>query len=238
MAIFIGTSGFFYLHWRERFYPKNAKQPEWLSYYAELFDTVELNVSFYRLPSANAFQVWYDETPEDFSFSLKGSRYITHTKKLHDPEDAVKVFFDRAKILKDKLSVVLWQFSSSFETSPERLKKFLEILQRYGCRHAFEFRDESWFTDEIYGILKRYNAALVISDSPFFPKADVRTADFSYIRLHGAAELHSSEYFRKELKSWAEKVNNLAKKGDVYIYFNNDVNAYAVKNALEMKELL
>ena len=238
MAILIGTSGFSYRHWLQKFYPLDIEQSGRLSYYAKFFNTVELNVSFYRLPSENAFKKWYDNTPSDFKFALKGSRYITHTKKLFSSENSLKLFFERAKILGEKLSAVLWQFPQNFESNPERLKDFLKILQKYKCRHAFEFRHESWVSDEIYDILRKYNAALVITDSPIFPKVEARTADFSYIRFHGGKELYLSEYSQKELDVWAEKISKWRERGDVYAYFNNDANAYAVKNALELKKLL
>ncbi|RJO61912.1 DUF72 domain-containing protein [candidate division WS5 bacterium] len=238
MAIYIGTSGFSYHHWAEKFYPKSLRQSDWLSFYSKRFGSVELNVSFYRLPSEGSFKKWHSSTPEGFRFAVKGSRYITHTKRLLATDESVKIFFERAKNLREKLSVVLWQLPPSFKADPERLEDFLKILKKYRYRNAFEFRDESWFTDEVYAILKKYNAALVISDSPDFPKEEVYTCDFSYLRFHGGKYLYSSKYAPKEMKEFGKKIERLAQRGDVYAYFNNDANAYAVKNALELKGLL
>lgn len=238
MAIYVGTSGFSYHHWAEKFYPKNIKQSEWLSFYCKHFNSVELNVSFYRLPTEGAFKKWHDDTPPGFRFAVKGSRYITHTKRLLATDDAVKTFFERAKTLGGKLAVVLWQLPPSFEADFDRLENFLKLLKKYEHRNAFEFRNKSWFRDDIYKILKKYNSALVVSDSPDFPWEEVITSDFSYFRFHGGKYLYSSKYAPKEIKEFSEKIERLLKKGDVYAYFNNDANAYAAKNALELKGLL
>ncbi len=236
MAIFIGTSGFSYHHWTEKFYPKVVKQSDWLAYYAEHFNTVEINSSFYRLPNEKVFSSWYDKTPGDFSFSVKGSRYITHTKRLLVEKDSVNLFMERAESLGSKLKVVLWQFPPGFKVNPKRLERFLKLLKIYKCRFAFEFRHESWLGEPIYKILRAYNAALAIADSPHFPKTEIQTADFSYIRFHGGKYLYSSKYSPGEMKDWSKKIEKLSKKGNVFAYFNNDANAFAVKNALEMKE--
>ena len=235
MAIYIGTSGFSYHHWAEKFYPRGIKQPDWLGYYAGYFNSVEINSSFYRLPNENILKSWYDKTPDDFIFSVKGSRYIAHVKKLLVNQDSVDLFMDRANGLGKKLKVVLWQFPPNFEANSERLENFLKLLKSRKCRFAFEFRHESWCRNEIYEILKCHNAALVLADSPDFPKTEIQTADFSYIRFHGGKHLYDSKYSPKEMKDWSRKIGKLAEKGDVFAYFNNDANAYAVKNALELK---
>lgn len=238
MARLIGTSGFSYRHWVEKFYPKEIRQSKRLEYYARFFDTVEINTSFYRLPSESVLDSWRQSTPDNFVFSIKGSRYITHTKRLLVEKESVNIFMQRVKGLQNKLKVVLWQFPPNFRSNPKRLVDFLNLLKRYDCRFAFEFRHESWFCDDIYEVLRKYNVALVISDSPDFPKKEVITADFVYIRLHGGIEPYISEYSQKELMSWAEKIQKWAEKGDIFTYFNNDTNAFAVKNALKMKKYL
>ena len=235
MGIYIGTSGFSYHHWAEKFYPKGIKQSDWLTYYAKYFQSVEINSSFYRLPNENVLKSWYDKTPDDFIFSVKGSRYITHTKRLLVGQDSVDLFMNRADGLGKKLKVVLWQLPPNFEADSESLESFLKLLKSHKCRFAFEFRHESWFSEPIYRILRAYNAALVIADSPHFPKTEIQTADFSYIRFHGGKYLYDSKYSPKEMKHWSKKIGNLARSGDVFAYFNNDANAYAVKNALELK---
>lgn len=238
MAIFVGTSGFSYHHWVKKFYPKEIKQASWLEYYARFFNTVEINSSFYRLPNEKVLEFWRERTPESFIFSIKGSRYITHTKRLLANQNSVDLFMQRAGGLKGKLKIVLWQFPPRFKADSERLRNFFRLLKPYSYRFAFEFRDESWFSAEIYEILRENNAALVLADSPDFPKKEIQTADFSYIRLHGGKYLYSSNYSPEEMKKWSEKIGRLAEKGDVFAYFNNDANAYAVKNALEIKKNL
>lgn len=237
--VFIGTSGYIYGHWRRVFYPEDLPSYKWLEHYTKFFKTVELNVTFYRLPQESAFKSWYKRTPEDFVFVLKGSRFITHIKKLHGVKQPVKLFFDRASLLKEKLGVVLWQLPPSWKKNIERLGNFLKIISRYKVRQAFEFRHESWFSHDVYKLLKKYNVALCLADSPYYPKVEKVTADFIYIRFHGGKILYGSCYSKKEMQEWSRKIKKWAKKGfDVYAYFNNDALGYAVENAKELKKLL
>jgi uncharacterized protein YecE (DUF72 family) len=236
---YIGTSGYTYDHWRGVFYPEDLASYKWLEYYMKFFKTVELNVTFYRLPQESVFKSWCKRTPKDFIFVLKGSRFITHVKKLHGTKEAVKLFFNRASLLKEKLGVVLWQLPPSWKKNVERLESFLKVVSHYKVRQVFEFRHESWFCDEVYKLLKKYKVALCIADSPEFPTAEVVTADFIYIRFHGGKILYGSRYSRKEMQEWAKKIKAWTKKGlDVYAYFNNDASGYAVENARELKKLL
>ncbi len=238
--IFVGTSGYSYQHWRGIFYPEDLPEREWLEYYAKHFNTVELNVSFYRLPKKEVFKGWRKRTPKDFIFSVKGSRFITHIKKLKDCEEPLETFFKNALGLKEKLKVVLWQLPARFKVSPERLTDFCKILKKKyskNIHHAFEFRDESWFCDEICEILKKYNFGLVIAHSRQWPVKEIITADFVYLRFHGGEELYGSEYSSKELCAWAEKVKKWRPEV-VYSYFNNDARGFAVKNAKEFQTLL
>lgn len=249
MRIHIGTSGYNYDHWQGVFYPEDLAQNKWLEFYVKHFKTVELNVTFYRLPQESAFKSWHRRTPADFLFVLKGSRFISHIKKLRDVKEATELFFKRAKLLKEKLSVVLWQFPSQFKLKTQnskliknnldKFKTFLKLLTRYKIRQAFEFRDESWFCDEIYDLLRKYNYALVFADSPRYPLVEKITADFVYVRFHGSKELFSSNYTKSELRNWAKKIKRWQKqKLDIFCYFNNDAQGYAVKNAKELCFLL
>ncbi|MCL5093995.1 MAG: DUF72 domain-containing protein [Patescibacteria group bacterium] len=238
MTIQIGTSGFSYEDWAQKFYPAELPKTKWLEYYAQNFNTVELNSPFYRLPSEKSFQKWHKETPAGFHFAVKGNRYLTHVKRLKNSEDSINLFFKRALNLKEKLDVVLWQLPPNFKANAERLEKFLFEAKRFKICQAIEFRDQSWFKEPIYKILKKYNVSAVIADSPLLPKIEILTADFIYIRFHGAKILYSSNYSDKELQEWAYKIKAWSKNRDVFIYFNNDYNAYAVKNALYLKQLL
>ncbi len=236
--IYIGTSGYSYQHWKDIFYPEDVKQNKWLEYYSQHFNTVELNVTFYRLPGEKIFSGWYERTPKDFLFVVKGSRYITHIKKLNDCKDPLNLLMSRAELLKEKLGVILWQLSPSFKIDIEKLEKFLIISSNLKvCRQAFEFRHQSWFCKEVYDLLKKYNVALCIADSSRWPQSEEITADFVYLRFHGGKELYGSEYSDRELKVWAEKIKRWQKTKDIYVYFNNDAHGYAVENAKTLKKL-
>ncbi len=232
--VYIGTSGYSYPHWSDGvFYPSGLPQSKWLEFYAENFNTVELNVTFYRLPAKKVFEGWYGRTPKDFLFVVKGSRFITHIKRLKNIEEPLNLFFGRASALKEKLGMILWQLPPSLKEDTKRLEQFLKLLKAQSkSRYTFEFRNQSWFTEEIYKILKKYNAALCIADSPSFPKEEVVTADFVYVRFHGGTELYGSNYSDKELSNWAQKIKKWTKQNlDVYCYFNNDAYGYAIANA-------
>lgn len=237
----IGTSGFNYRHWRGVLYPKGLPQSKWLERYNDVFDSVELNVSFYRLPNKKTFTSWRDRTADDFTFALKGSRFITHVKRLSDSEEPVKRFFDYAGALGPKLEVVLWQLPPSMKKDGERLSSFCELLNREAAhvRHCFEFRNEEWFDEGIYGILREHGLGLCIADSPKRKSPKVITSDFIYLRFHGGRRLYASEYTGEELKRWVEWSRGAIEEGkDLYAYFNNDALGFAVKNALTFRETL
>lgn len=249
--VYIGTSGYLYNHWYGVFYPEGLTKNEWLEYYTRFFDTVELNVTFYRLPQETAFKNWHKRTPKDFLFTIKGWRFITHIKKLGDIKEALGLFFARAKILKEKLATVLWQFPPNFKADPQKLENFCKLIKKYNVRQSFEFRDESWFCEDIYQILEKHNYALVICDYPFelvtnkIKKTKRRlikvpeTADFIYLRRHGATALYSSNYSNNQLKEDADQIKKwLKEKRDVYVYFNNDAHGFAVKNAQTLKKMV
>jgi uncharacterized protein YecE (DUF72 family) len=234
----IGCSGFNYPHWKKIFYPEGLPQKRWLGHYQTLFSTVELNVTFYRLPLASSFERWHKTTPDDFTFAIKGSRYITHLKRLLEPEEPLKLFFERAKPMKKKLKVVLWQFPPNFQINLERLGNFLKLIGKYSVKHTFEFRHESWLTDEVITICKEHNVSMCMADSPDFIFNLPVTSDFVYIRRHGTKG-HDGDYSTEFLKQDAARIKEYMKKGkDVFIYFNNDAYGYAPKNALELKKML
>jgi len=238
--LFIGTSGYNYADWVRVFYPRALSKKEWLSFYSQHFNTVEINATFYHSFKRNVFENWYKQTPLNFSFSIKGSRYITHIKRIKNVQNEVENFFESVQGLKEKLSVILWQFPSSFRLTDEigeRLSKFLIDLPK-NTRHAFEFRHSSWFNDDIYQLLDKNKTGFVINETKAFSVAEKVTSDFAYIRFHGPQSLYSSLYSDEELKVWAEKIRGYLKTHDVYCYFNNDVSGFAVKNALFLKKLL
>lgn len=242
--VLIGTSGYSYLHWWNGvFYPLDVPQRRWLEFYAQSFDTVELNVSFYRLPKREAFESWHDRTPENFVFAIKGSRFITHVKKLKNCQEPLALFFDHADGLKEKLKVVLWQLPARLHVDTERLKDFCNMLKESetppNTRHAFEFRHESWFDDSVYDILKKYNFSLCVAHSNRWPCEEVTTTDLVYLRFHGGEILYGSNYAEEELQEWAGKARKWLEEGrDIYAYFNNDAYGYAVFNAGRFRELI
>ena len=234
----IGTSGWYYDDWRHRFYPSKLPKPKWLEFYASQFDTVELNNSFYRLPSEKVFANWRNSTPADFSFAVKASRFITHVKRLKDVEEPVATFMGRAKILGDKLGPILYQLPPNMHRDDERLEAFLAILPR-GLKHVIEFRHESWLGEEVFNILRRHNTGLCVFDMPSLQCPLVATTDFAYIRFHGSEGLYSSCYSGEELADWAKRLTNLAATlKEIYIYFNNDIGGYAVDNAGTIRRYL
>ena len=235
---FIGTSGWHYDDWRGRFYPRKLPKAKWLGFYARHFPTVELNNSFYRLPSENAFTNWYDSSPADFAFAVKVSRFITHIKRLKNSEEAVDNFVKRAIILDEKLGPLLYQLPPSLHRNDETLESFLSSLPR-GMRHVIEFRHQSWLAERVFEIMHQHNAGLCVFDMPSLDCPLVATADFAYIRFHGSGALYSSCYSDEELADWAKKLADLGKNlKTVYVYFNNDVEGFAVNNAVALRDYL
>ncbi len=229
--IHIGTSGWSYNHWSGKFYPEEMKKDQWLSYYSKEFDTVEINSSFYHLPKFQTFVNWNKKTGKSFVFSVKASRYITHIKRLIDCREAVSRLFKAAEGLREKSGPFLFQLPPNLKKDKAVLKNFLKILPK-NYKFAFEFRNESWFTQEIYSLLEDFKCAVVISSSPRFPYAEKFTSNLCYIRMHGSQSLYSSCYSREELKTVAALIKkNLNKNIENYVYFNNDAQAYAIQNA-------
>jgi len=238
--VHVGCSGWVYPHWRERFYPKGVPQRRWLTYYAEHFDTVEINSTFYRLASPAAVESWLAQSPDGFLFAVKMSRYMTHIKRLTMLEQGTSRFYKRLDGLTetDKFGPVLWQFPPNFHRDTERLADALPKLPP--GRHAFEFRHESWFTDEVYALLREHGAALVIGDesSRWVSTPHVRTADWTYIRLHHGSRGRHGNYSAAEIGTWSRRIAQWRRGTEVYLYFNNDWEGYAIRNAKLLKKLL
>jgi uncharacterized protein YecE (DUF72 family) len=236
--IHIGTSGWHYKHWKGPFYPVGMKAKEYLSYYAERFQTSEINNSFYKLPEKKTLESWRETVPAGFCFSVKASRYITHMKKLKDPKESIERFFDRIVTLEDTLGPILFQLPPKWNCNTERLEAFLEALPRHR-RCAFEFRDDSWLVDEVYQILRTYNAALCIYDMERSVSPKVITADFVYIRLHGPGEKYQGKYDARTLSGWAGAFSTWVNQGtEVYCYFDNDEAGHAPLDARRLKEMV
>jgi uncharacterized protein YecE (DUF72 family) len=238
---FIGTSGWSYDHWVGRFYPGDLNRREWLEFYTKSFDSVELNASFYRLPKKETFRNWRTITPPGFRLSVKMSRYVTHVKKLLSAEESLGIFFDAVSGLGDKCSAVLIQLPPSLKFDPERTDKLLhELKGNYDeYRFTMECRNQSWFNKEVYDLFEEYGVAFCISDTPCYPYTEVVTADFVYVRLHGHEQLYASNYGDEQLGEWANRIKEWNDEDrDVYVYFDNDANAYAIENALKLNEYL
>jgi len=246
--VYIGTSGWVYPHWENIFYPETLPSKNKLKYFSRHFKTTEVNYSFYRLPRPATYQNWYSQTPGDFLFTVKASRFITHIKRLKEVYPVWKVFIKNALNLKKKLGPILFQFPPNFKAideNIERLKDFLKLIENskfqssgFKIRFAFEFRHKTWCQEKIYKILKKYNTAWVIADSPHYPKAEILTADFVYIRMHGSKILFSSKYTKKELKDLAKKIKRWSKNKDIFVYFNNDAYGHAIENARTLRGFL
>lgn len=237
VTVRIGTSGWMYDHWRGILYPPDLPKQRWLSRYAQVFDTVEINASFYHLPREESFRRWYDETPSSFLFAVKAPRYITHLKKLQGVTEALSQFFKRVTLLGEKCGPLLFQFPPRFSFQREVFKAFLRELPS-SFLYTFEFRHPSFFCEEVYELLTRYRVALCFADTPFFPYAEVITAPFVYLRLHGAQSLYTHRYSDAELERWAAKIAGWRKSYPVYCYFDNDYAGFAVENACTLRNLL
>ena len=235
---FIGTSGWHYDDWRGRFYPDKLPKSRWLEFYTGHFPTVELNNTFYRLPSKKAVTNWHDTSPSGFVFSVKVSRLITHVKKLKDTNESLANFMSRSSLLKEKLGPLLYQLPPGMQRDDEILTGFLQGLPK-GYKYVIEFRHQSWLTDEVFRILRQYNTGLCVFDMPDLSCPLLATADFAYIRFHGRDSLYSSCYTENELAEWANRIAGLSEDLEsVYIYFNNDVSGYALKNTVTIRKYL
>jgi len=235
--VHIGTSGWSYKHWQGLFYPPTVPASKYLEYYATVFDTVELNSTFYRTPQPKTAHNWYQRTPERFVFSVKGSRFITHRLRLRDCAEPLARQTEALQPLGEKLGPVFWQFPPSFGPDLPLLADFV-ALKPAGQRWAFEFRHPGWFSDEVYEFLAAHNCALIWADSPRYPLHTVATADFLYARLHGHEKLYASNYDDEQLRWWKAELEEKAQgRRSIYVYFDNDVHGYAPANARRLKEM-
>ncbi len=232
--IYIGTSGWHYKHWKSIFYPKDLNERDQLDYYVRNFTTVEINNSFYRLPELDTFVTWYKKVPDSFIFSVKGSRFISHLKKLKVDQATVTDFIRRAEGLQHKLGPILFQLPPSWNVNIERFRDFLLLLPAQH-RFAFEFRNHSWNSSAIYEILDKHGCAYCIYDLAGYQSPVKVTADFVYIRLHGPGEKYQGKYDDTSLREWAELCTSWQTQGkDIFVYFDNDQNAYATVNAASL----
>ncbi|HUT52095.1 MAG TPA: DUF72 domain-containing protein [bacterium] len=238
----VGCSGFSYSHWKDGvFYPAGLPQRSWLNYYAERFETVELNVTFYRLPEAATFEGWRTRSPEGFRFAVKGSKLITHMKELKEVDEPVAQFMERAAGLGGKLGPVLWQTPPAFKADRTRLRAFVKLLGGFpGTLHAFEFRNASWFVKPVYDMVREAGMTVVSADYSANlpePPPDFR---FLYLRRHGTgARAYQGSYSDEALAEDAEMVKKAVKAGrEVFIYFNNDIGGHAPRDARKLKEML
>ncbi|MBW3564857.1 MAG: DUF72 domain-containing protein [Acidobacteria bacterium] len=235
----IGTSGWHYDHWIGNWYPKDVKSPEMFDRYAETFDCVEINNTFYRLPTDSAVEGWREAAPPDFRFAIKGSRFITHMKKLKDPKEPVRRFFEAIEPLRDVAGPVVFQLPPRWKKNVERLDEFLSVLPD-SYRYAFELRDRSWLEGDVVETLRRHGAAFCIYDLRGFQSPIEVTTDFVYVRLHGPSErAYEGSYGDDTLHEWAERIEHWrASMESVWIFFDNDQKAHAPSDAARLKQML
>jgi uncharacterized protein YecE (DUF72 family) len=237
-AVHVGTSGWHYKHWKGPFYPADLPASRMLAWYAQHFDTVEINNSFYKLPTEAALESWRDATPAGFLFAVKGSRFLTHMKKLKDPEEGIARFMERVAALGPKLGPVLFQLPPFWDVNLPRLEAFLRALPR-GPRYAFELRNPTWHTPKVSAALARHNAAFCIWELAGARSPVEITGDWTYIRLHGPGGPYQGSYDRHTMEDWAGRIRQW-RRGlrAIYLYFDNDQGAFAAHNAAVVRQLL
>jgi uncharacterized protein YecE (DUF72 family) len=234
----VGCSGWQYKHWRGDFYPSDLPQTRWFEHYARTFDTVEINNSFYRLPERATFASWARRAPMTFEFAVKASRFLTHMKKLRDPEEPIDRLFSRMRALGGHLGPVLYQLPPGWKADRERFAAFLDALPR-DTRHVVEFRETSWYSPDIFRMMERRRVALCLHDMKGSATERARVGPFVYARFHGATGKYDGGYSESRLSRWAEWLNEQRRDGcDVYAYFNNDVGGHAPRDAVTLKRLL
>ncbi|MBV8206800.1 MAG: DUF72 domain-containing protein [Acidobacteria bacterium] len=234
----IGTSGWHYRHWKGPFYPANLPASKMLDFYLRHFDAVEINNSFYRLPLPGALEAWRQATPAGFRFAAKASRFLTHNKKLKEPENALQNFLPRIETLGEKLGPILFQLPPSWKCNTARLEQFLAVLPRRH-RYAFEFRETSWICDAVLELLRRYNAAFCIYEIAGYHSPLEVTANWTYVRLHGPGGKYQGSYSDEQLQEWARQVLRWRPAlGTIHVYFDNDQAGYAAVNALRLKQMV
>jgi uncharacterized protein YecE (DUF72 family) len=234
----IGTSGWHYGHWSGRFYPEDLPKSRWFLHYAQHFETVEINNTFYQLPKPKSVENWHKQAPDNFLYTVKANRYITHIKRLKDSQEPLARFFEIARLLKEKLGPILYQLPPNLHKDLDRLETFIKLLPKKQPA-VFEFRHESWFSDDTYDLLNKFSAGFCTHDLPGRPSPRVITGDLIYLRFHGTTGRYAGNYSKSALQEWAHWIkDNLKGIRAVYSYFNNDYNAYAINNAKALRELL
>jgi uncharacterized protein YecE (DUF72 family) len=240
-CVWVGTSGWIYKEWAGHFYPKGGPKKDELQYYAGHFPTVEINATFYRLPTLKMAQAWHDRSPEGFRFAVKGSRFLTHIKRLRDTGAGLKKYFSRLAPLARRMGPVLWQLPPNFMKSADTMKRLASFLARVPrqFRHAVEFRHPSWLDEETFALLRAHQAANVWLSSLRMPADYTLTSDFVYLRFHGLKDGARHDYTDDELRPWAKQLAAVARKGlPAFVYFNNDLNTRAPLNAKALMALL
>lgn len=236
--LLLGTSGFTYKHWKGIFYPLELPQKRWFEFFCEKFNTVELNASFYRIPTLKTVEGWNQRSPDDFYFSVKMSRLITHTKKLRNCTDELQWFFSNFRPLYSKIKAILVQLPPAMKFNPGLIKEFSHLLPS-GFKFAFEFRNTSWYRDETYDMLSEANHIFCIHDMASIPTEKIVTTNAVYIRFHGFDSTYGGDYPEQHLNEWAEWIaSQVQNNRSVYGYFNNDIGGYAVKNCLSLRRLV
>lgn len=241
MPVWVGTSGWQYRHWRGTFYPEGLAQRDWLDWYCERFQVVEVNNTFYHLPETSVFEGWRERVPADFVLAVKMSRYLTHLKRLLDAEESVGRFMERARRLGPRLGPVLVQLPPRFGARVDRLRTVLSALAASlsGVRVAVEFRDDSWYTDEVRELLTEFDAALVLADSPARRQPLWRTASWGFVRFHEGRAQPRPCYGKRALETWASRIASMwDRDDDVFVFFNNDGRACALRDAVVFAGLL
>ncbi len=239
--IFCGCSGYNYDDWKGEFYPDDMGQEDWFSFYTKKFDTVEINNTFYNLPGKETVESWLEDSPADFKFSIKASRYITHMKKLKmddDLREAVEGFYESIHSLSDKISCILWQLPGNLHKDTGKLKEFLPLTDD-SFHNVFEFRHTSWFSDDVFSILEEAGAACCSLSCPEDELCGelFTISDTVYIRMHGREEWYKGSYKKEELNNWLRKLKESEFK-EAYIYFNNSVDAFAPKDCMDLEKLI
>ncbi|MHC4570201.1 MAG: DUF72 domain-containing protein [Planctomycetota bacterium] len=234
----IGTSGWYYDHWKDVFYPAGLPKSKWFEHYAEHFDTVEINNTFYHLPKEQTLQRWHDIAPDGFLYAVKANRYITHIKRLNDVAEPLERFFERVRLLADKFGPVLYQLPPSLHKDLGLLRSFIELLAARSPA-VFEFRHKSWYADDTFELLTETNAAFCIHDMPGRESPRVVTSGTIYVRFHGTTGRYAGSYPKSSLQNWTTWFKDHAKEArSIYAYFNNDIEGHAINNARRLRELL
>ncbi|MFV1917882.1 DUF72 domain-containing protein [Sphingomonas sp. MJ1 (PH-R8)] len=237
-AVRVGCSGWIYPHWRGRFYPEKLAVKGWFAFYAEHFDTVEINNSFYRLPKPETFDGWAAQAPPGFRYAVKANRFLTQAKKLKDCEEPMARMMPAFRHLGETLGPVLYQLPPRFKINLERLEAFLELVPK-DVVNVFEFREKSWYDDRVFALLERYGASFCAHDMPGSDSPDLAVGPVAYVRFHGGEGKYWGRYSEERLLRWTDWMMAQAGAGRaVWAYFNNDAEAHAVEDALTLKAML